>query len=73
MRRIRGPAVRVLAAGGREGVDRAEQGELSPVRRHSRLPAQDPAEVHQVATGTGKDFILVLTAGDEPYDPLIKG
>ncbi|MCX4734311.1 hypothetical protein [Streptomyces sp. NBC_01363] len=31
------------------------------------------ARLHQVATGTGKDFILVFTAEDEPYDPLIKG
>ncbi|MFE6664844.1 hypothetical protein ACFVFH_14955 [Streptomyces sp. NPDC057697] len=39
------------------------------------LPAEGEvlARLHQVATVTGKDFVLVLTAEDEPYDPLIEG
>ncbi|WP_231499939.1 hypothetical protein [Saccharothrix sp. NRRL B-16314] len=27
--------------------------------------------LHEVATGPGKDFVLVFTPEDEPYDPLI--
>ncbi|MFJ3127882.1 hypothetical protein ACIPJO_33875 [Streptomyces sp. NPDC086993] len=39
------------------------------------LPAEAEvlARLHQVATGAGKDFVLVFTAEDEPYDPLIEG
>ncbi|MFC5915354.1 hypothetical protein [Streptomyces pulveraceus] len=39
------------------------------------LPAEAEvlARLHQVATGAGKDFVLVFTAEDEPYGPLIEG
>ncbi|WP_243878271.1 hypothetical protein [Streptomyces sp. SUK 48] len=31
------------------------------------------ARLYEVATEAGKDFILIHTPQDEPYDPLIKG
>ncbi len=31
------------------------------------------ARLREVATEAGKDFILIFTPEDEPYDPLIKG
>ncbi|MFF0446092.1 hypothetical protein ACFYT4_06705 [Streptomyces sp. NPDC004609] len=39
------------------------------------LPAEADALVRlrEVATGAGKDFILVFTPENEPYDPLITG
>ncbi|MGP3750800.1 hypothetical protein B046DRAFT_00717 [Streptomyces sp. LamerLS-316] len=39
------------------------------------LPAEADvlARLREVATEAGKDFVLILTPEDEPYDPLIKG
>lgn len=39
------------------------------------LPAESDAlaRLHEVATGSGKDFVLIFTPEDEPYDPLIQG
>lgn len=39
------------------------------------LPPEDDvlARLREVATEAGKDFILIFTPEDEPYDPLITG
>ncbi|MFI8813172.1 MULTISPECIES: hypothetical protein [unclassified Streptomyces] len=39
------------------------------------LPAEEAAlaRLREVATGIGKDFVLIFTPEGEPYDPLIRG
>jgi hypothetical protein len=38
------------------------------------LPAEADAlaRLHEVATGVGREFVLIFTPEDEPYEPLIK-